>query len=487
MQKIISDYSRRKFLKTGLLITGGVALQPGNLFSEEKKVLIKNGLIVNKNNQFTRDILISGEKISEIGNNLSAKKNIDEVIDAKGLQVLPGGIDPHVHITGPFADNFTSGSKAALAGGITTIGNLSWPGDNENLVSLLEEHSKLIASAAIADVMLHPTINNPKQEVIDLLPALAQSGYTSFKIFMAMDNFKENIGGYLKVLQKAKETGMLPMIHCEDQPMLTAATKRLLAEGKQGIEYYPHSRPDEAEAEATRWAVDLCEKMNLPVYIVHLSSKKALKICSEAQKRKLPVYVETRPIYLHLTDEKYKMPEAPLFVGMPPLRKKNDMDALWNGIATGSVQVLGSDHAPWTREQKMKASTIQNFLAGMSNLQEMLPVFYSEGVLKGKINLKQFVSLSSSNAAKLFGLYPQKGIIQKGADADIVIWDPKETFTIKNEDGFSQSGFSIFDGWKITGRPKITIRRGEIVYRNNSITALPGSGKLIKRQKAQLL
>lgn len=494
MQKKFSYHSRRQFLKTGFLITGGVLLQTGKVFSEEKTILIKNGLIVNADNQFTGDILIRGEKIIEIGKNLSGKKDllagrqgISEVIDASGLQVMPGGVDPHVHITGPFADDFTSGSKAALAGGITTIGNLCWPENNEPLFEMIARITKLIEAGAMTDVILHPAITDTKPETIELLPKLAAAGYTSIKIFMAQQTFYENIQGYIKVLQKSKESGILPMIHCEDHPMLAEATQRLLNKGKESILYYPESRPQKAEATATRWAVEISEKMDVPVYIVHLSCKEALDICAAAQRKKLKVYVETRPIYLHLTAEKYKTADASLYVGMPPLRESADMEALWQGVANGSVHVLATDHAPWTRQQKVKASTIKNFLAGVSNLQEMLPLFYSEGVLKGKISLQQFVALTSSNAARLFGLYPQKGIIKKGSDADLVIWDPKETYTIKNEDGFSKSGFSLFDGWKITGRPKITIRRGEVVYRNNSITAIPGSGQLIKRGKGQLI
>ena len=497
MKKDNIKLTRRLFLRNSLFLSGGSILHTGGILPltaksqinnwQEKTILIKNALIVNADRQAAGDILIRGEKIAAIGKRLGAKSDITEVIDAAGLQVLPGGVDPHVHITGPFADDFTSGSQAALAGGITTIGNLSWPGPDQSLDALLDEHTKLIKSAAIADVMLHPTVNNPTSDVIEVLPVLAKKGYTSFKIFMAMDNFNDHMAGYLQVLQKAKETGMLPMIHCEDQPMLTSATQKLLAEGKESIQYYPQSRPQEAEAAATQWAVDICEKMGIPVYIVHLSSEIALTICAKAQKKKLPVYVETRPIYLHLTAENFLRDDASLFVGMPPLREKNDQEALWRGVTNGSVHVLATDHAPWTKQQKLIANTIRNFRAGVCNLQEMLPMFYSEGVKKGKISLQQFVRLTSSNAASLFGLYPRKGVIAPGSDADLVIWDPQETYTIKSADGYSKAGFSIYEGWKITGRPKITFRRGEIVYRNNQITASPGSGQLLKRGKGILL
>jgi dihydropyrimidinase len=272
------------------------------------------------------------------------------------------------------------------------------------------------------------------------------------------------------------------MIHAEDAAIVSTTGERFIAEGRGALQFYPDARPVLAEVAATQRAVAYSEATGSPIYLVHLSSEGALRVAEDAQARGLPVYVETRPIYLHLTRERFEGPTAGLFMGQPPLRTQADQDALWEAIAQGSIHTVGTDHVAYTREQKLDPS--QNVLqhrAGMNNLQVMRPMLYSDGVRPGRISVEQFVAVTATNPAKLFGLYPAKGTIAVGSDADLVIWDPDETRTIRNEDALSNSGFSIHAGREVTGWPVITIRRGEVVFQNGRVEAMAGSGRLAPR------
>jgi dihydropyrimidinase len=459
-------------------------------------IIIRNGIIITDTKQYKADIRIEDEKIIEIGANLPKSEKEEQVNDADGFMILPGGIDPHVHLSLPdyvpeefqWADDFESGSKAALAGGITSLGCISVPDKEETPLGTLKRESKTIMQQAIADVMIHPVIFTPTEKILKEIPQLIENGCSTIKIFMVTDDFDENTSGYIKAIQAAADNGMLSMIHCEDNKIIKDTCNQMIEEGRGSLENYADSRPLESEIVATQSAVEICETTGAPIYVVHLSSEGALRVCEEAQKRSLPIYVEGRPIFLYLSREEYKKPDGALYVVQPPLREKSDNKALWEGLRKGSIHTLATDHAPHTREQKLNPSlNIKKLVPGINELQVMLPMFYQRGVAKKKITLKRFVALTSTNTAKLFGIYPQKGTIQVGSDADLVIWDFDEERVIKDKDMFSKAGFSIYDGMKVVGWPKTTIRRGEIVYNDRKIIAQPGSGKVINRGKTQPL
>jgi dihydropyrimidinase len=278
---------------------------------------------------------------------------------------------------------------------------------------------------------------------------------------------------------------MRTVLHCEDARTLSEAALRLKSEGKTSLRHFPESRPVEAEARAVERAVGIAEATGAPIYIVHLSSKAALEAANAGRQRGVPIAVETRPLYLHFTDERFDGPEGPLFVGQPPLRKPADLEALWSGLAEGGVDTVASDHAPWTREQKLDPSLdIEKLRPGVANLQCMLPVLFSEGVGRRHLPLERFVALTSTNAARLFGLYPTKGAIAPGSDADLVLWDPAETREIDRGSLLSKAGFSLFEGFRVTGWPKVVIRRGEVVYRDGAVQAERGSGRIAVRGTA---
>jgi dihydropyrimidinase len=461
-----------------------------------KSTVIRNGRIVTAEGQTEADIHIIGEKIAEIGPNLVLQRGDGREIDAQGLLVLPGGIDPHVHLTMPesvpaiyhWADDFTSGSQAALAGGITTIGNMSTPDAGETPFATLERETRLVQQQAIADVMLHPLLIPPIEDTLSELPRLVAQGFTSLKVFMVMQEFDRHSSEYLIALKAAGEMGILTLIHCEDAAIISVTSQALLAEGRGSLRYYAESRPVVAEEVATQRAVAMCEATGAPIYVVHLSSERALRACEQGQARGLPVYVEGRPIFLYLTQERYLDPDGALYVVQPPLREAHDAAALWEALDGGPIHTIATDQASHTREQKLNPTlNVTDLCPGVNELQVMLPMLHSEGVLKGRISLERFVALSATNAARLFGLYPRKGTIAVGSDADLVLWDPAETRQIRRAELMSKAGFSIYEGLEVTGWPKITIRRGEVVYEEGRITAQPGTGQLLRRGPSQPL
>jgi len=451
-------------------------------------LIIRDGLIATAGGVHRGDIRIRGEKIAGIGERLQREKGDVDEIDAQGLLVLPGGIDPHVHLTTPsstpvakrWVDDLASGSRAALAGGVTTLGNMSLPLPGKTPLDTLRRERHRVEQQAIADVMIHPVLFPPMEAVQEVLPSLVAEGCVTVKVFMCMPTFDEYALAYLAALQAAGEAGILTLIHAEDYSIIAEATRGLLSEGRGALRYYAESRPVVAEVVATQRAVAMCEATGAPIYMVHLSSERALRICQEAQARGLPVYIETRPLYLHFTKERYLEPHGPLFVGQPPLRAGHDVDALWEGLSAGDIHAIATDHAPWTREQKMDPNlNVVRLRPGVNNLQFMLPLLYSEGVRRDRLSLERFVAVTSTNAARLFGLYPRKGAIAVGSDADLVLWDPSETRRVGEGELFSHAGFSVYEGWEVTGWPKITIRRGQIVYQKGRIPARPGSGQAL--------
>lgn len=458
------------------------------------EIIIRNGVIVTASQQKKADIRIVNEQIAEIGTNLSKSKNASQEIDAEGLFILPGGIDPHVHLSLPdyvpakyqWADDFESGSKAALAGGITTLGCISVPDKEETPLGTLQRETKNAQQQIIVDLMVHPVLRNPTEEIFQEFPQLVKKGCTTLKVFMVTKDFDEHSLEYLKALKAAKEAGMLTMIHCEDYAIISATCETMMAEGLGSLRNYAESRPVVSEEVATQRAVAMSEATGAPIYVVHLSSERALRVCEDAQERSLPVYVEGRPIFFYLTEEQYLQPDGAIYVVQPPLRTETDTAALWEGLQKGSIHTVATDHAPHTRGQKLDPSlNVTKLQPGINELQVMLPMLHAKGVATGKISLEQFVALTSTNVAKLFGLYPQKGAVQVGSDADLVLWDLKEEREIKNEAMFSKAGFSIYDGMTITGCPYLTIRRGEIVYQDRKILGSVGSGQIVHQEKYQ--
>lgn len=456
--------------------------------------VIRNGQIVTSEGFVGKfDIGIVGDKIYQIGGEMVG----NQVIDASNNYVLPGAIDAHVHLSLPpeeqeveprWVDDFVSGSKAALAGGITSIGNMTFPGEGETVLEQLHREFEVAKKQVIADVFFHPVIDKITTETLEEIPELLRFGCNSIKIFTVSPSFDTNIASFVKIVRLAGKEGLITLIHCEDFSLIEDATERLEKDNRISSKFYAESRPVISEVLSTQRAIDIAEATGAPIYIVHLSSSRALELCGKARERGLPVYVETRPLYLHLTKESYLEPDGAKYIGQPPLREAGDLEALWSGINIGLIQTVCTDHAPWKLAAKISDEhNIKNIRPGVADLETLVPLLFSEGVLKARISLARFVQITSTNAAKIFGLFPQKGTIAVGSDADIVIFDPKVSKTIDGSKQFSNSDYSAFDGWEVTGWPVITIRRGEIVFRDGKVLGHPGSGILLQRKRFDLI
>jgi dihydropyrimidinase len=337
-------------------------------------------------------------------------------------------------------------------------------------------------------VLLHPVFNDTGEAALADVPRLLENGHNSVKFFMSMPEFEQQTEGYLELVRLAGQQQLITLIHCEDFPLVQNAGRRLMESGRGSLRYYADSRPIISEVVATQRAVAFCEATGAPVYIVHLSCERALEVCAEAQARGLPVYVETRPFYLHLTRERFEEPDGAKYVGQPPLREQSDVDALWAGISQGTLHTVCTDHAPWSLAAKLDAELdVERLRPGAENLQTMMPMLYSEGVRTGRISLKRMVEVLSTNAARLFGLYPRKGTIAPGSDADLVIFDPELTRTVEASMLKSNADYSPYEGWQVTGWPVMTLRRGEVVFENDEITGQPGTGLMPRRGPTQAL
>jgi dihydropyrimidinase len=430
------------------------------------------------------DIGIRDGKVAQIGGEMSAGMELD----ATAKLVLPGGVDAHVHLSRPpeetrepaWVDDFTSGSAAALAGGITTVGNMTFARAGERPLEALARESAVAAQSAIADVFLHPVLGEPRQHCLDDIPSLLEHGCGSVKIFLSSPRFDAWVDGYVDAISRAGTAGLITMLHCEDAALLRQATQRLTQQGKTSLRYFADSRPVIAEVVATQRAVAIAEQTGAPVYVVHLSSKRALEVCAEARGRGVPVSVETRPLYLYLTSELLEREDRGRYIGQPPLREASDVAALWAGLSAGLIDTVCTDHAPWSLAAKLDQSlTIEHLRPGVENLQLLLPMLYSEGVRKGRLTLQRLIELTSSNGARLFGLYPRKGSLSVGSDADLVIFDPNLERTVTPNLLHSRADYSVYEGWRVTGWPVLTLRRGQIVFRDDQIIGRPGSGQVL--------
>jgi dihydropyrimidinase len=364
------------------------------------------------------------------------------------------------------------------------VGTFAAAEKDETVQHALDAWSQRVRSDAIADVFLHAQAWPPTDRVVAAMAALAAGGQPSFKVFFCEEDIGAQIHNVVRLMEAARDAGVITMAHCEEASIVAAATKRLVVTGHTSLREYAASRPVAAEISATAQVGALCESTRAPLYVVHISSARALDVCHQSRRAGAPLFVETRPLYLHLTEDRLAGPDGPLYVGQPPLRVASDRRELWRGIADGRIDVLGSDHAPFTRAQKMDpALSISNTLCGMSDLQTMLPMYFSEGVHKRRIPLTRFVATTSTNAARIFGLYPRKGVLRAGSDADIVIWDPKRTGSVRAEADLSNADYSVYEGWNVTGWPVMTIRRGELVYDAGQVSGRPGTGRLIARER----
>ncbi|MEM7273571.1 MAG: amidohydrolase family protein [Actinomycetota bacterium] len=434
------------------------------------ETVIRNGTVVTAGIEARLDVGIADGVVVQLGGQMTG----DVELDATDRYVLPGGIDAHVHLTPPgtepgswrWVDDFEVGTRAAAAGGITCVGNMSFPRTGEQMADALARDVADAEANAVVDHFQHPVLLDPSDDGVAQIETLAAAGHPSVKIFLSFHRFDRNVTGYLRAMSAAADAGSIVLVHCEDPGILHCCGTALTDSGHTEATHFPASRPVEAERVATERAVGYCATTGATTYVVHLSSRAALEACRTGRARGLPLHVETRPIYLHLTEERFAEPDGAKYAGAPPLRTEADRAALWAGLVDGTVSTVCTDHAPWTLEEKLDPSlTAASLRHGMAELETMLPVLWSEGVATGRLSVARFVELTSTTSARLFGLYPRKGTIAPGSDADLVIWNPDERRVVDGSSMWSNAGYSPYDGWEVTGWPELTMSRGEVVAR----------------------
>jgi dihydropyrimidinase len=455
------------------------------------RTLIKNGTVVTATDQYKGDVLIEDEKIALIGTSLAdVAHRADKVIDASGKYVLPGGIDVHTHLDMPFggatsADDFETGTRAAAFGGTTSIVDFAIQYRGQTLHDAWETWIKKAEGKAVVDYGFHMIITDLNDQVEGEMDALVRQGITSFKLFMAYPGvFMLDDGSIFKALLRTGQNGGTICMHAENGGVIDVLVQRALAEGKTAPKYHALTRPARAEAEATHRAIALAEIADVPIYIVHLSSAEALEMVTEARDRGLPAFAETCPQYLFLSYENYEEPDfgGSKYVMSPPLRDKTKQDQLWRGLAFNDLQAIATDHCPFCmKEKRLGQNDFSKIPNGAPGIETRMSLVYDGGVRTGRISLNRFVELTSTSPAKIFGLFPRKGTIAPGSDADIVVFDPNRTITLSVTTLHMNVDYSPYEGRQVTGATDTVLSRGRLVIEDGKFVGRAGAGSFIKR------
>ncbi len=456
-------------------------------------LVIRNGTVATASDTFRADIGITDGRITAIAESLSGEREID----ASGKLVLPGGIEAHCHIAqesatgGMTADDYRSGSISAAYGGNSCFVPFAAQHRGMGVIETLDLYDSRAQGAAVIDYGYHLIVADPTEKALtEELPQAFARGVTSFKVFMTYDLMKIDDGQFLDILSVAKRHGALTMVHAENSGIIKWISDRLVAAGHTQPRYHAISHPAAAEAEAINRAITLARFVNAPLLIVHVSTPEGAGLVAKARLDGAKIFGETCPQYLFLTKEDLDRPgmEGAKFMCSPPVRDTATQEALWRHLQAGTFSVFSSDHAPYRFDASGKLSkgpdaSFKQIANGMPGIALRLPLLFSEGVRGGRITLNQFVALGSTNAAKLYGMHPQKGTIAVGADADIAIWDPEETRTVTVEDQHDNMDYTPFEGRQVTGWPVTVLSRGEAVIEGGKLVAEPGRGRFVARAR----
>lgn len=454
-------------------------------------VLIQNGTIVNADATVKADLLIDGSTIKEIRAGIPAS-SADKVVDASGLLLLPGGIDAHTHLDMPFggtvsADDFLTGTRAAALGGTTTIVDFAIQSRGTKMRDALDIWWKKAEGKACIDYGLHMIVTDLGESGLEDMDDLVREGVTSFKLFMAYPNaLMVDDATIYKALRQTAKNGALICMHAENGSVIDVIVQQALAEGKTAPIYHALTRPTKAEAEAVHRSIALAEMAGVPIYIVHLSSEDALNQVREARDRGLPAFAETCPQYLLLSIEDVadKGWEGAKYVFTPPLRERKNQAKLWDGLRKDNLQVVSTDHCPFCFEDQ-KALGKDDFTKipnGGPGIENRLQLLHHHGVGKGNFSINRFVELVSTAPARIFGMYPKKGVLAVGSDADLVLWDPKEEYKISAATQAMRVDYSMFEGFHVRGNARDVYSRGELIVSGGKFIGAAGRGNYLRRE-----
>ncbi len=452
-------------------------------------ILIKNGTVVTATDMYRGDVFIDGEKIAAIGTDLPMRA--DRTIDAAGRLVLPGGIDAHTHLDMPFggttsADDFESGTIAAAFGGTTSIVDFAIQYRGQTLHDAWDAWMKKAERKAAIDYGFHMIISELTDQVETEMDSLVREGIPSFKLFMAYPGvFMLDDASIFRALLRTGKNGGTICMHAENGGVIDVLVKKALAEGQTAPKYHALTRPARAEGEATHRAIALAEIADVPIYIVHLSAAEALEMVTEARDRGLPAFAETCPQYLFLSYENYEEPgfEGAKYVMSPPLRPKETQDRLWRGLAFNDLQAISTDHCPFCmKEQKtLGRDDFSKIPNGAPGIETRMSLVFDGGVRTGRISINRFVELTSTSPAKIFGLFPRKGTIAPGSDADIVIFNPERTMTLGVKTTHMKVDYNPYEGRSITGVTETVLSRGRVIIEDGRFVGRVGGGSFIRR------
>ncbi len=458
-------------------------------------LLIKNGRIVTADSDFTGDIFCEGETITRIGRGLDAPPGA-EVIDATGKLVFPGFIDPHVHIYLPFMgtyskDNYETGSKAALVGGTTTLIEMCCPSRKDEALAGFELWMSQAVGKSACDFTFHMGVTKFDAATEPQLREIVARGISSFKVFLAYKGaFGVDDTELYRTLKLAKELGVIVTAHCENETLIAERSKELLAAGVTGPEGHHESRPPRVEAEGVHHLCTFAELTGAHIYCVHTSCAEALDAAIAARQRGVRVWVETLIQYLLLDKTYAERPdfEGAKYVMSPPLRDVRNQPVFWNALASGLVSTVATDHAPFDfqTQKPMGRDDFTKIPNGIPSLEDRVNLLYTHGVKRGRLDLQTFVAAASTNAAKLFGLFPRKGTIAVGSDADLVIYDPSYRGKLSVKTQTQNLDYNAFEGWKIEGRPSVVTVRGEVAVRDGKFVGTIGRGQFLRREPTHL-
>lgn len=453
-------------------------------------LIIKNGTVVTDSETFKADIGISNGKIKIIGQDLNGA---DQIIDATGQYVMPGGLDVHVHLQLPFcgtvsADDFITGTKAAAAGGITTIVDFAIQSKGNTLTDAVKSRKQEADGKVCVDYSLHGGITDWNDRTKSELKSLVEEGIVSFKMFMIYrsEGWMSSDSMLYQALEETKKLGGTILVHAESVDVLDYMVEKYHNPAdmkKYGAYCHVLSRPNFVEEEAIQRAIKWTEVTGGRLYIVHMSTGGGANLVIAAKKRGIEVLAETCPQYLLLEDDLFKKEDGHLYGTCPQIKKKEDIDRLWDALGNGEIDTIATDTCTFDTKQKaMWEGDFTKIPFGMPGSELMMPLMYTYGVREGKINLNQFVHYQSTNPAKIFGMYPEKGSLQVGTDADILVFDPRKNVTVDYQNLETNCDWSPYQGWKLKGYPYITILRGKIIAKDGRFTGDIGYGKFIKRK-----